>query len=406
VLNAYAIVFAALLVPAGRLADHFGRRRFLLAGVAVFTLASAACAVAPTLGVLVAARAVQAAGAALIVPTSLGLLYPAFAKRQHAMVVGVWASVAAVAGTAGPPVGGLLVEVSWRWIFLINVPIGIATLLAGFKVLPEVRAAAGSRLPDWLSAAGVLASVTLLVLGTVQGPTWGWGSARTVALLTVAVLVTALTVTRTMRHPHALIERDLFTSRAFTGASVALFVYYVGFAIFLLSVVLFLQDEWHYSVVESGLAIAPGPATAAVFAVSAGRIRARFGRVIPAMAGTGFMAVAAGYWLLRTGVQPDYAAAFLPGLIAGGISAGLTQAPLFAAAGTLPPDRATTGSAVLNMARQVGSAVGVAVVVVILGTGAAHSVAAFHHVWAAEVVAGVLACLAVAVTRDHVRRRN
>jgi EmrB/QacA subfamily drug resistance transporter len=406
VLNAYAIVFAALLVPAGRLADHFGRRRFLLAGVAVFTLASAACAVAPTLGVLVAARAVQAAGAALIVPTSLGLLYPAFAKRQHAMVVGVWASVAAVAGTAGPPVGGLLVEVSWRWIFLINVPIGIATLLAGFKVLPEVRAAAGSRLPDWLSAAGVLASVTLLVLGTVQGPTWGWGSARTVALLTVAVLVTALTVTRTMRHPHALIERDLFTSRAFSGATVALFLFFIGFSIFLLSVVLFLQDEWHYSVVESGLAIAPGPATAAVFAVSAGRIRARFGRVIPAMAGTGFMAVAAGYWLLRTGAQPDYAAAFLPGLIAGGISAGLTQAPLFAAAGTLPPDRATTGSAVLNMARQVGSAVGVAVVVVILGTGAAHSVAAFHHVWAAEVVAGVLACLAVAVTRDHVRRRN
>ena len=130
-LNAYAIIFAALLVPAGRLADHFGRRRFLLAGVAVFTLASAACAAAPTLGVLVAARAVQAAGAALIVPTSLGLLYPAFAKRQHAMVVGIWAGVAAVAGTAGPPVGGLLVEVSWRWIFLINVPIGVATLLAG-----------------------------------------------------------------------------------------------------------------------------------------------------------------------------------------------------------------------------------------------------------------------------------
>ncbi len=403
VLNAYAIVFAALLVPAGRLADHFGRRRFLLVGVAIFTLASAACAAAPTLGLLVAARAVQAAGAALIVPTSLGLLYPAFAKRQHAMVVGLWASVAAVAGTAGPPVGGLLVEVSWRWIFLINVPIGIATLLAGLKVLPEVRAQAGSRLPDWLSAAGVLASVTLLVLGTVQGPAWGWGSARTVALLAVAALVTALTVTRTMRHPHALIERDLFTSRAFSGATAALFLFFIGFSIFLLSVVLFLQEEWHYSVVESGLAIAPGPATAAVFAVSAGRIRARFGRVIPAVAGTGFMVVAAGYWLLRTGSQPDYAAAFLPGLFAGGISAGLTQAPLFAAAGTLPPNRATTGSAVLNMARQVGSAVGVATVVVILGTGAAHSVGAFHHVWAAEVIAGLLACLAVAVTRD--RRR-
>jgi EmrB/QacA subfamily drug resistance transporter len=398
VLNAYAIIFAALLVPAGRLADHFGRRRFLLAGVAVFTLASAACAAAPTLGVLVAARAAQAVGAALIVPTSLGLLYPAFPKRQHAKVVGIWASVAAVAGTAGPPVGGLLVEASWRWIFLINVPIGVATLLAGLRVLPEVRAAVGSRLPDFASSVLVLASVTLLVLGTVQGPSWGWGSARTVSLLAVAALVIGATVLRTLRHPHALIERDLFTSRPFTGASVALFVFFIGFAIFLLSVVLFLQGEWHYSVVESGLAIAPGPATAAVFAVNAGRIQARFGRLVPALAGTLFMAVAAGYWMLFTGSGPDYAAGFLPGLFAGGISAGLTQAPLFAAAGTLPPDRATTGSAVLNMARQVGSAVGVAVVVVILGTGAAHTVAEFHHVWAAEAVAGLVAALAVAVT--------
>ena len=401
VLNAYAIIFAALLVPAGRLADHFGRRRFLLAGVAVFTLASAACAVAPSLGVLIAARAVQAAGAALIVPTSLGLLYPAFAKRQHGMVVGIWAGVGAVAATAGPPVGGLLVEASWRWIFLINVPIGVVTLLAGLKVLPEVRAVAGSRLPDWVSATGVLASVTLLVLGTVQGPSWGWGSAKTLTLLAVAAVVTALTVARTVRHPHPLIERDLFASRQFTGASVALFVFYIGFAIFLLSVVLFLQGEWHYSVVESGLAIAPGPATAAVFALNAGRIQARFGRPVSAMTGTAFMAVAAGYWMLFTGAQPDYAAAFLPGLFVGGISAGLTQAPLFAAAGTLPPDRATTGSAVLNMARQVGSAIGVAAVVVILGNSAAHTLTDFHHVWAAEAVAGLVACLTVALTAGH-----
>src|ERR1700722_8065043 len=398
VLNAYAIIFAALLVPAGRLADHFGRRRFLLVGVAVFTLASAACAAAPTLGVLVAARAVQAVGAALIVPPSLGLLYPAFAKRQHAMVVGIWAGVAAVAGTAGPPIGGLLVGVSWRWIFLINVPIGVATLIAGLRVLPEVRAAAGSRLPDWASSVLLLAAVTLLVLGTVQGPTWGWGNAKTIVLLVVAAAAIALTVWRTVRHPHALIERDLFTSRAFTGASVALLLYFVGFAIFLLSVVLFLQGEWHYSAVKAGLAIAPGPATAAVFAVNAGRIRARFGRVLPAVAGTLLMVVAAGYWMLFTGAAPDYPAAFLPGMLAGGMSAGLTQAPLFAAAGTLPPNRATTGSAVLTMARQVGSAIGVAVVVVILGPAAVHSLGAFHEVWLAEVIAGLAACLAVVVT--------
>jgi hypothetical protein len=135
-----------------------------------------------------------------------------------------------------------------------------------------------------------------------------------------------------------------------------------------------------------------------VFAVNAGRISTRFGRVLPAMAGTLSMAVAAGLWIACTGVQPDYLRAFLPGLVFGGISAGLTQAPLFAAAGTLPPDRATTGSAVLNMARQVGSAVGVAVVVVILGPGAVHTRTNFHHVWAAGVAAGLAACLAVAVT--------
>ena len=165
-----------------------------------------------------------------------------------------------------------------------------------------------------------------------------------------------------------------------------------------LSVVLFLQGEWHYSVVKSGLAIAPGPAIAAVFAVSAARIRARFGRLVPAMAGTLFMAVAAGYWMLFAGATPDYPAAFLSAMLIGGVSAGLTQAPLFAAAGTLPPDRATTGSAVLNMARQVGSAVGVATVVVILGTGATRTVTDFHHVWAAEAIAGLIAGLAIAVT--------
>jgi len=139
-----------------------------------------------------------------------------------------------------------------------------------------------------------------------------------------------------------------------------------------------------------------------VFAVNAGRIRARFGRLLPAMAAR----CAWRSWPATGSVHraaPDYPAAFLPGLIIGGMSAGLTQAPLFAAAGTLPPDRATTGSAVLNMARQVGSAIGVSAVVVILGTGAAHTVADFHHVWAAEAVAGLIACLAVAVTARQAR---
>jgi EmrB/QacA subfamily drug resistance transporter len=404
VLNAYAVVFAALLVPAGRLADHFGRRRFLLTGVAIFTLASAAGAAAPSLGVLIAARAVQAAGAAMIVPTSLGLLYPAFARRQHATVVGIWAGVAAVAGSSGPPVGGLLVGASWRWIFLINVPIGVVTLVAGRRVLPEVRADHGARLPDGRSAVLLLAAVTLLILATVQGPVWGWTAPRTAALVAAAAVAIGLTVSRTLRHPHALIERTLFASRDFTFATIALFAFFIGFAVFLLSIVLFLQGQWHYGPVRAGLAITPGPATAALFAVSAGRISARLGRTWPAVAGASLMAVAAVCWIAMAPAHPAYVTGLLPGMLVSGASAGLTQAPLFAAAGTLAPSRATTGSAVLNMSRQVGSAVGVALVVVLLGTAPVHTLGDFHRAWAAEAGAGVLAALAAAAARLAPRR--
>jgi EmrB/QacA subfamily drug resistance transporter len=399
VLNAYAIVFAALLVPAGRLADHFGRRRFLLTGVVVFTLASALCAVSPTLAVLITGRIVQAVGAALIVPASLGLLLPAFPRRQHTLVVGIWAGVAAVAASSGPPVGGLLIELSWRWVFLINVPIGIAALAGGLRFLPEIRAERGARLPDPLSAVTLLAAVTLLVLGTIQGPGWGWGSPATIGTLAAGALAAAATVTRTLRHPHALIEASLFRSREFASAAIALFLFFVAFSVFLLITVLFLQDQWGYSALRTGLAIAPGPMTAAVFAFSSGRIAARFGRVLPALAGTLATAAAAVFWLLATPAHPSYLAGFLPGMILGGIGAGLTQAPLFAAASTLPADRATTGSAVLTMARQIGSAIGVAVLVALLATSDPHTLALFHRGWDLQVGAALAAAAAIVTMR-------
>ena len=398
-LNAYAIVFAALLVPAGRLADHFGRRRFLLAGVVTFTLASVLCALAPTLGLLVTGRVIQAVGAALIVPTSLGLLLPVFPKAQHTLVVGIWASVAAVAGTSGPVVGGLLVGLSWRWIFLINVPIGLATIIAGLRVLPEIKANPGARLPDGLSVGAVLAAITLLVLATVQGPAWGWGSAAVISIYIGAALAAAVAVQRTIRHPHAMIEATLFRSRDFTAATIALFLFFVAFATWLLITVLFLQGFWHYSAVRAGLAIAPGPAVSALFAVNGGRIAARFGRVWPAVIGPLLLAVASAYWLIAAPAHPSYLTGFLPGLLIAGASAGLTQAPLFASAGTLPADRATTGSAVLNMSRQVGSAVGVAVLVALLAAPHPSSLAVFHRGWIFEIAVALAASLAVVLPR-------
>ncbi|MCU1658129.1 MAG: family efflux transporter permease subunit [Pseudonocardiales bacterium] len=179
---------------------------------------------------------------------------------------------------------------------------------------------------------------------------------------------------RIIAHPHALIEATLFRSREFTAAAVALLLFFIGFAVYLLITVLYLQEFWHYSsALRTGLAIAPAPLTAAVFAVNSGRIAARFGRTAPAIAGALCVAASALFWLIQAPSHPEYAGGFLPGLIIGGVGAGLTQAPLFAAASTLPDDRATTASAVLNMARQAGSAIGVAVLVTLLATPHPHS---------------------------------
>src|SRR5438876_9837075 len=139
ILNAYAIVFAALLVPAGRWADRAGRKRAFLAGMALFTLSSAACAAAPSVGVLIGARVAQAGGAALLMPTSLGLLLPEFPPERRQVAVGIWAAVGGAAAAAGPLVGGLLVQASWRWVFLVNVPIGIVAIAAGVRTLREIR---------------------------------------------------------------------------------------------------------------------------------------------------------------------------------------------------------------------------------------------------------------------------
>ncbi len=399
VLNGYAIVFAALLVPAGRLADHYGRRRFLLAGVVLFISASALCAVAPTLDVLIAGRALQAAGAAAIVPTSLGLLLPAFPARQHSLVVGIWAGVAAVAASAGPPLGGLLVALDWRWIFIVNVPIGIGTVIAGRRILPEISARPGARLPDPVSVVSVLAAVTLFILGLVQGPEWGWVSAPVLGLFLAAAVATAVTVSRTLHHPRAVIELGLFESSEFTSATVALFLFFIAFAAFLLITVLFLQDQWHYSALETGLAIAPGPMTAAVFALNAGRITGRFGRTVPAVIGSLAIGAAGLFWMAMATARPAYATTFLPALILGGMGAGLTQAPLFAAASTLAPHRTTTGSAVLNMSRQVGSAVGIALLVVLLSSGQHDRLAVFERGWLLIAVAAGAAALSLVAFR-------
>jgi EmrB/QacA subfamily drug resistance transporter len=396
VLNAYAIVYAALLVLFGRLAESRNRENAFLLGVVVFTAASAACGLATTLPMLIAFRVVQAAGAALLTPSSLSLVLATTEPDRRHGAVRAWTAVGGVAAALGPVVGGLLVALSWRWVFFVNVPIGLAAIVVGWQRLPRVSGQPVPR-PDLLAAALVTAGVSALTLGLVKGGDWGWGSAATLGSLAGAVLALGAFALHCERHHNPLIDARLFRVRTFTGASAVSLVFSVAFGAMLFSRVLFSEEVWHWSALRTGLSIAPGPIMVPIFAfIIAGRLIARFGPGRVIAAGSTIFTIGAVWWTLSAGLRPDYVRDMLGGIILTGIGVGLTL-PTFMATGTaaLPATAFATGSAVLNMLRQVGLAVGVAVFVAVIGTphtGAA-TLSAYRHGWEMIALASLLSAI-------------
>jgi EmrB/QacA subfamily drug resistance transporter len=396
VLNAYAIAFAALLVPAGRWADRAGRKRAFLAGLALFSLASAACAAAPSVTALIGARLLQAVGAAFMIPTSLGLLLPEFPPDRRGAAVGIWAAVGGVAAAAGPPIGGLLVQAGWRWVFIVNVPIGIAALIAASRLLVEVRDPTEGR-PDVIGAALFTLGVGALTLAIVKGPDWGWSAASVVGLFAIAAVLVAAVAVRCARHPVPLVEPMIARTRAIALANVGALLFFSAFGALLLGSVLYQTSVWHDSILRAGLQIAPGPAMAALFAFPGGVLGQRFGQRYVGLVGA-LMFATGGLWF-RTHMGPtaDYAWALLPSQLIGGAGVGLVLPTLSAAAtGPLPPARFATGTAVLGMSRQLGSALGVAILVAIIGhPTAADAVTVFRNGWTFMIISTLAAATAL-----------
>lgn len=406
VLNGYTIVFAALLIPLGRAADRLGRRRVFVGGLLLFVASSAAAAAAPSLETLVAARVVQAVGAAALMPTSLALLLAAIPLDKRATAIGIWAATGGIAAAAGPPLGGLLVEASWRWVFLINLPVGLAAAFAATRVLTESSDPEHARRPDGLGAALLAAAVGLLALGLVKAPDWGWANDRTIAALAASVVGLIAFVARSSRHPAPVVELPMLRVRSFSMAATSALLFSAGFGAMLLGGVLFLTQVWDYSVLEAGVAFAPGPATAAVFALPAGKLGPRFGTHVLAAAGCTIFGLGAAWWALRMGTEPAFASELLPGMVLTGIGVGLTLPSVSAAAvSALPAARLATGSAVLQMARQLGIALGVAILIAIYGHPAPQdALAHFHHGW--WFIAGVAFAGAVAGIRIQAPERQ
>ncbi|MFE6664371.1 MFS transporter [Streptomyces sp. NPDC057697] len=396
VLNAYAIVFAALLVVAGRLADRYGHRRGFLLGLAVFTVASALCALAPGVGWLVAARALQAAGAAALMPTSLALLLVNTPAERRPRAIRSWAAIGGIAAGLGPVVGGVLVEADWRWVFLVNVPVGVIGLLAGARRLPDARPHREGPFPDLVGAVLLTLAIGALALALVKADAWGWSSPRVlVALVATAVLAAGFWV-RSARHPAPVVELPLLRTPVFATATLAALLFTVAFAAMLLTAVLWCQQVWGYSAIRTGLAVAPGPLVVPVLAVLSGPVVRRLGAGRTAAAGCLLFAAGLAWWAVALDTAPGYASGFLPGMLVTGLGVGLALPTLVgAAAAALPPTRFATGSAVTTMARQTGSVLGVALMVTLLGApdGPGEALDAFRHGWWAAAVTAVLAAI-------------
>lgn len=408
VLNAYSILFAAALVPGGRLADRLGRKRLFLAGILLFLAASVTSGLAGSLSVLVAARGVQAVGAAILLPTSLGLVLPEFPVQQRALVTSIWAATGAIAAATGPSLGGVLVQwQSWRWVFFVNLAIGLPALLPAMRLLHERRDEQATGWPDAVGALLLATAVGALALGIVKGGDWGWASSRTVGSLLAAAVLSVLLVARSARHPTPVFELSLFRSRSFTVGVVGTLVFSVGFFALLLANVLFLTTVWRYSVLGAGLALTPAPIMAALAAPIAGRLADRFGQRVIAIPGG--LLFGAGPTLLAatTAGAAHYWAAFLPWALLAGCGIGLTL-PAFssAAVAELPRPRFATGIAVSACFRQLGAVIGTAGLVALLNAARpGHLLGAFHAGWRLMGAAGLLAAVA-AVALGRVRARD
>jgi EmrB/QacA subfamily drug resistance transporter len=394
VLNAYAVTLAALLIPAGRLGDRLGHRRVFLFGIALFTLASVVCALAPDVQLLVAARVVQAAGAAAQLPTSLALAVAAVEPARRMAAARGWAATGGVAAALAPVLGGVLVMASWRWVFLVNVPIGVATWLVGRRVLPQPAADRGEPLPDLYGSALLVVAVGGLTGFFVEAPTWGWGAPRTLVLLAVACAGAAAFGRRCAVHPHPMIEPAVVRVRRFTVANLSVFLFSISFGVMLLSNSLWCQDVWHYSALRTGLAMIPGPALVPPVTIATTRLVHRIGPGPLAAVGSLLFAVSQVWRVLWASTDPDYLRDLLPSMLVGGIGVGLTLGTLVGAAATaLPGNRSATASAIVNSGRQVASALGVAVLVTVLAdtSGSVHG---YRISWCAGAGLALLAALA------------
>lgn len=368
-ITGYSIASAALLLLAGRLADIYGRRRIFMLGIGAFSIASLGCGLAPTPEWLIGARLVQAVGGSFMVPTSLSLMLPMFPASRRALAVGIWGAAGAVAGAAGPPIGAGIIELAnWRWVFFINVPIGLAIVVLGRTVLPEAKGGRSDTRIDLIGIPMGTAGVALLTLGLLQGSSWGWLDWRVLGCFFLTPLLIAGLIRRSATHPEPLLDLSLFAHRRFNVASGAILTFNLGVSAAWFSAPVYFQTVWGWSVLEAGLAVVPSPIVVLLLSRWAGGIADRGHLRIGIIGGMTASASALLCMGLLLTEDPNYWTAYFPFALLYG--AGLAFAwSMLTGAALIGIDERLYGAAngTSLTARTVGSALGVAIVIAIAG---------------------------------------
>ena len=395
VLNAYNIMFAVLLVSMGRLADQFGRKRFFLIGMSIFTLGSLLCALAWSIDALIGFRVLQAVGAGILAPLALATTALVFPPEQRGLGLATIAVVANLGAAIGPLLGGVIVEwASWHWIFAINVPIGILGVLLALRVMPESYDLTATRSVDWWGMTLIGGAVFCLTYALVEASSRGWGSPLIVGLL-VASAVLALAFAASQRFGRSpMLTRALVRNRQFVGASASFVLFAMAVMGPLFLAVLAFVNLWGYSQIEAALAISPIAALGVLVSPLVGRVADRVQPrlvAIPAL----LLMVAGLVWLGDFPERPDYLAV-LPGLVVLGIGIGaIFPATSVGAMGSISGQELGLGSGIVNMSRQLGFALGVATLVAVL-TGVASGGNPAHEGYDAGFrVAALCALLAI-----------
>lgn len=404
VLNAYTIVFAALLIPAGKVADRIGHRKVFLAGSALFTAASVACGLAPTAEALIAFRVVQAMGAAALIPSSLALVMHAFPRDQIPKAVAIWGAAGAVAGALGPTLGAAIIEsLGWRWAFYLNLPIGAFTVVAGARTLRE-SSDLETRIPAAAGVGLVALTAGILSFGVVESDRFGWASGRTLTVLSAGVVLALSFVAHQRRTSRPVLDLDLFRLPNFRWGNLAMLSFGVAFSAMFFGSILFLTQVWDWSILKAGFGVAPGPTLVALVAPRAGALAGRIGQRPILLAGGVLYAAGGAYRLIALGPEIDYVRDYLPSMLLTGLGVAFCFPQLSSVvAQALPPNRIGIGGAALQAGRQLAGTFGVALTIAFLGTPTdlADALTRYDRVWWLIVAGGLVTSLLVLPMRTN-----